>query len=106
MSSRAMPKLHLALVGAGLIGPDHVLTLRRHPLVGGISVFDAEAARAEKLAGEFGLKRAGSLDELVAGCDLVWICTPPFAHREPVEAAAAARKPIFCEKPLASSMDD
>jgi myo-inositol 2-dehydrogenase/D-chiro-inositol 1-dehydrogenase len=36
--------------------------------------------------------------------DMVMIATPEFEHRGPVEAAAAAGKPILCEKPMASSL--
>jgi myo-inositol 2-dehydrogenase / D-chiro-inositol 1-dehydrogenase len=38
--------------------------------------------------------------------DMVMIATPEFEHRGPVEAAAAAGKPVLCEKPMASSLDD
>jgi myo-inositol 2-dehydrogenase/D-chiro-inositol 1-dehydrogenase len=38
--------------------------------------------------------------------DMVMIATPEFEHRGPVEAAAAAGKPILCEKPMASSLSE
>lgn len=38
--------------------------------------------------------------------DFVDICTPPYAHRELIEEAAAAGCHILCEKPLATTLDD
>ena len=101
-----MAKIRIGLVGAGLIGRDHVLSLKRNKLVSGISVFDADGARAAKLADEQGIATSASLKELLDSHDLIWVCTPPFAHRPTVEAAAKAGKAIFCEKPLAHTEAD
>jgi predicted dehydrogenase len=38
-----------------------------------------------------------------ADVDLVDICTPPGTHADIAQAAAAAGKAVFCEKPLATS---
>ena len=38
--------------------------------------------------------------------DVVSICTPNFAHKEMAEVAAANGKHIWCEKPMATSLDD
>jgi predicted dehydrogenase len=43
---------------------------------------------------------------LLADVDIVDICTHTPAHKEGVLAAAAAGKPVMCEKPLASHLPD
>src|SRR5688572_13609349 len=101
-----MKKLTIGLVGAGGIGKDHARTFNQNRHVAGILFYDADVARAEAAAKEFGGRVAKSIKQLVADSDVVWICTPPFARRDAIEAACAAGKPIFCEKPLALSETD
>jgi predicted dehydrogenase len=51
-----------------------------------------------------GAQVVGSLTALMDRCDAVWICTPTAPHREAVDAAVAAGRAIFCEKPLAPDL--
>jgi len=96
-----MNKFHVGLVGAGLIGRDHAITLSNLPQVKQLSIFDQDAKRAQQVAEEFNAQAVASLRELIDNCDIVWICTPPFVRREPIQEACRAGKPIFCEKPFA-----
>jgi predicted dehydrogenase len=43
---------------------------------------------------------------LIGKVDAVWICSPPFLHAEQTVAFADAKVHVFCEKPLALSLDD
>lgn len=43
---------------------------------------------------------------LASGLDAVYVASPNDAHRPLVEAAAAARLPVLCEKPMATTLDD
>ncbi len=98
-----MSKLHIGIVGAGLIAREHSATLTRSKYVGKLSVFDSDAARAGAFSKDIGTGTAPSLDELAKSVDLLWICTPPVAHLQAVQAGCRAGKPIFCEKPLAQN---
>ncbi len=46
------------------------------------------------------------LAAFLAAVDAVYVATPNDAHRALVEAAAAARVPVLCEKPMATNLAD
>ena len=46
------------------------------------------------------------LAAFLAGVDAVYVASPNDAHRTLVEAAAAARVPVLCEKPMATTFAD
>jgi len=96
----------IGIVGAGFIARDHALSLSLLPSVSELIFFDAQPERAAQLAQEFGGSTASSGNELANNCDIVWICTPPFARRDAIAAATCAGKPIFCEKPLALNAEE
>ena len=88
-------------MGAGLIAQEHLATLSRSSFVGSISVFDTDTKRCQALCDQTGASPVLSFQSLVDGCDLLWICTPPVAHKAAIAAGCKAGKAIFCEKPLA-----
>ncbi len=96
-----MAKYHVGMVGAGGIAEQHLATLSRSRSVKSIGIYDPAEDRARKIAKTFSCEVRSDVDQLVAQSDVVWICSPPFAHREPIHKAASAGKAIFCEKPLA-----
>jgi len=38
--------------------------------------------------------------------DAVWICSPSQFHAEQIKACAANKKHVFCEKPIATELDE
>ena len=101
--------LRIGFAGTGLIAWAHALGLRAM-IDGGVIdadiavVLDQTERRARGFADAFGADVAGDLAELTERCDAVWICTPTAAHRSAVDAAVAAGRAIFCEKPLATGL--
>lgn len=87
----------IGLIGAGGIAAEHLpawLSL-------GAEVLVHSLADAPALVARFGGTVAGSLEELLEGCDVVDIVTPTPSHAELALLAAAAGRPVICEKPLA-----
>lgn len=100
-------ELTVGMVGAGWIAAVHAHAYRACPDVRVVAIADAVPAKAERLAEQYGAEVVGSVDELLAmGVDIVDVCTPPQHHASVAIAALEAGKHVFCEKPLARSLDD
>lgn len=103
-------KLNIGLVGVGRMGIAYAQYLAyRVPGATLSAVADVRAEAAEAARAQFGAARAYSdFHDLVRdpAVDAVVVMTPTKLHKEVVLAAAAAGKPIFCEKPLALSLED
>ena len=100
--------LNAAAVGLGWWGKELVRATKgsKHLKVTRGVTLEPEAAR--DIAGEFNLKIGTSYEEVLAdpAIDAVILATPHSKHREQVEAAAAAKKHVFCEKPFALNTTD
>src|ERR1700738_2969710 len=92
------------------MGRRHAENIRRLvPEVRLVAVADVDAVRAQRAAAELEIDHSfGSLDDMLAhrGVDCVLIATPDKFHAQAIRTAAAARKHILCEKPLATNLAD
>ena len=107
MTSR---KLRVGVIGAGAFArAGHLPGLTSHPRAEVAMLCGRDAARTNALATEFGIG-AVTLDpaELCASdqVDAVTICTPNDVHGRHVLLALSHGKHVFCEKPLALTVDE
>jgi myo-inositol 2-dehydrogenase/D-chiro-inositol 1-dehydrogenase len=100
-----MEQLKIGIVGAGYIGGVHASVLARDERVRITAVHDVDAARAEHLARASGASICRSAEELIERVDAVYITTPNTKHTELAIAAAASGKHVFCEKPMATTLE-
>ncbi len=111
-----MAEIGIGLIGGGYMGKAHAVAMSA---VG--AVFDtalrprlemiaaSSPASAERYRSAFGFARAAaSWADVVAdpAVGAVVIASPQSTHRAIAEAAFAAGKAVFCEKPLGASLDD
>jgi myo-inositol 2-dehydrogenase/D-chiro-inositol 1-dehydrogenase/scyllo-inositol 2-dehydrogenase (NAD+) len=104
-----MTRFRLAVVGAGRAGMVHATNAARWLGDAELAcLVEVDEARAAEVSKEFGAPAYASFEAALAHelFDGVVITTPTFTHRELAVRAAAAGKHIFCEKPLALTIDD
>ncbi|MCP3056890.1 inositol 2-dehydrogenase [Aurantimonas marianensis] len=93
--------LSFGLLGCGRIGQIHGRNVLAHPQARLVAVADAMPQSAESFAAATGCEARPADAILTAGdIDAVIIGTPTDTHAELIEAAAAAGKAVFCEKPV------
>ncbi|NED96756.1 Gfo/Idh/MocA family oxidoreductase [Phytoactinopolyspora alkaliphila] len=93
--------MRIGLIGVGRIGASHAEVVRDHPAVGEVVLADADAARAEKVAADLGVRAVENPQDAMRDVDAVVIAAATSAHAELMIAAARAGLPVFCEKPVA-----
>ena len=105
-----MDTVGVALIGSGRMGAFHGETVsRRLPGARLVAVADPAPGAAERLAGRLGAERAYADVQQVwddPEVDAVVIASPARTHAGLVVAAAAAGKGVFCEKPMAVTLED
>jgi myo-inositol 2-dehydrogenase/D-chiro-inositol 1-dehydrogenase len=100
-----MEQLKIGIIGAGYIGGVHASVLARDERVRVAAVYDVDAARAEQLARSSGASVARGAAELMESVEAVYITTPNTKHTELAIAAASTGKHVFCEKPMATTIE-
>ncbi len=105
-----MKDLRIGVVGAaGFIGRDHIHRLTtsiNHATV--VAVSDLDPEKTQAVADTCGAKVYTDGIELINDPDVDAIVVTSWdpTHAQFVRAAIAAGKPVFCEKPLASTLED
>ncbi|MFM9442889.1 Gfo/Idh/MocA family protein [Streptomyces acidiscabies] len=101
--------VRIGVVGAGWIGKEHIRRLT-HTVTGArvTAVTDIDPARAAEAAGLVGARVLPDGAAVVASDDVDAVLVTSWGptHAEHVLDAVAAGKPVFCEKPLATTAED
>lgn len=102
--------IRLGLIGAGRMGSFHALTAARHiPGASLDAIADPVPGQAARLAEQLGVSRVYNDPQQLLDdpqIDAVLIAAPARSHAELVISAAHAGKGIFCEKPMAITLDE
>ncbi|HBV38614.1 MAG TPA: dehydrogenase [Erwinia sp.] len=105
-----MKTVRVGLIGAGRMGSFHAENLAwRVPGAVLAAIADPQPGAAEKLAQRLGVAKAYSdLHALLQDPDIdaIAIAAPARTHAEWVIAAATAGKHVFCEKPMAVTLEE
>lgn len=98
--------VRVGIVGTGFIGRLHAQILKQNQEAAVAAVFDVEPSRSQDLARTLGCDPAASQEDLLERVDAVYITLPNTRHAAAAEAAIRMGRHVFCEKPLATSLQD
>lgn len=95
--------IHCAIAGLGRWGRALVEAAHRNPRLKIFRAVETDLERARDFCIARGIALTGDLDAVLGDPTIhaVLVATPHSLHKAQVSAASAARKQIFCEKPLA-----
>jgi predicted dehydrogenase len=100
--------IRTAILGMGMRGNLFAHGLRQNPDATLVGVCDVEQGNLIAASAEWGVPGFHDFEQMLQGQqpEAVLICTPDFAHREYVVAAAKHGVHVMVEKPLATSEED
>ncbi|MBI1332334.1 MAG: hypothetical protein GC165_05595 [Armatimonadetes bacterium] len=98
--------LRVGLVGCGFMGQMHATVYGQLANAELVGVFDASPERGQPFAEKHGTRYFSDFDALAAEVDVIDICLPTYRHAEFTLRAAAQKKHVLCEKPMALNIED
>lgn len=101
-----MSNIKVAVIGAGMMGKNHLKTYKNLQGVELVGVYDVFSDSAKSAADMFGIKAFSSMEEVAANVDAVSVVTTSVAHASVGEFFL--NKGIHCliEKPLATTEEE
>src|SRR5579863_6552138 len=99
-----MPKLRIAVVGAGEFGKNHVRIVRQSERAELVAVVDTNHARASEVAAANGCAALSDVRELTGKVDAAIVAVPTSAHAEVGCALLEAGIDVLVEKPIAPDL--
>jgi predicted dehydrogenase len=102
-----MKQHSVGIIGCGKISSAHIKSWAKVDgfTIGGL--FDVNRQLAEERAKEFSIGKVfETLDQLIAECDVVDVCTPPQTHAAISRQVLTAGKHLLIEKPVVTEVAD
>jgi myo-inositol 2-dehydrogenase/D-chiro-inositol 1-dehydrogenase len=108
-----MSDISIGIIGTGMMGQEHIANFNLLPDVRVTALADTDATMRDKAAALLSDDRRApfvtdDFEQLLGddGPDALVIATPNFHHIDVLALALEAGKPILCEKPLCTNLED
>ena len=98
--------IKVAVIGAGMMGKNHLRTYKTLPAFELVGVYDICAEAAASAAATFGIKAFSSLEEVASSVDAVSVVTTSVTHADVGEFFLNRGIHCLMEKPLATTEDE
>jgi len=99
--------MKVAVIGIGRIGQVHARNLIRHPDIDSLVLVDTDHQKSLRVARELGCRSVEDVEAaLQLGVDGVVVSTPTIEHVRTLDSIAHAGVAVFCEKPLAATIEE
>ena len=102
-----MDKVGIGVIGCGGMGSGLANSAKTLEHIEVLRVSDVDESRAQNLANQLGVEYDLDYHDLLKHEEIqaVLVATPPFMHSQVSVDAASAKKHVFCEKPMAPSLE-
>lgn len=108
MTQAAPAPMKVAMIGLGGVAQAHLQAFEVLDTLDLVAVCNVRAEAVDEVSSRFRAGAYTDYNRLLASesVDLVMVLTPASTHRSIVEAVAAAGFHVFCEKPIAVTLED
>jgi len=96
----------VGLIGVGKLGEYHCNALSQLKEAELTGIYDIETNRKNTVADKYNCQTFDSVEELINASEIIGIIVPTTYHLETAKQALEAGKPVFVEKPIASTIAD
>lgn len=97
--------LKIGVLGAGHLGKIHLKCIKEIAEFDLCGFFDPDITNAGRVEQEYGVRKFGSLDELVDAVDVVDIVTPTISHFDCASKSLLKSRHVFIEKPVVTTLE-
>lgn len=101
-----MTPVPVAVIGVGHLGYHHARVYAQMPEADLVAVVDIDAARAAKVAAEFGCAAHESLAPVLEQVEAVSVVVPTAVHAAVGEPCLRAGKHVLLEKPISATLEE
>jgi predicted dehydrogenase len=98
--------LKAGVVGSGVFGGYHARKYAEMEGIELVGIYDLHPERCFDMANQYGAEAYGDLDDLLKVADIVTVATPATTHAKLALQCLGAGKPVYVEKPLATTLED
>ncbi len=98
--------LKAGVVGSGVFGGYHARKYAEMDGIELVGIYDLHPERCFDMASQYGAEAYGDLEDMLKVVDIVTVATPATTHAGLALQCLGAGKPVYIEKPLATTLED